>query len=539
MNILDLVGPVVVKKIVDEILPAKNVSEFYIFITLLSIIYIIRLFISIVSHSRGQLMGNKIKFHMKNDLYKKILNMPSRFFMKISRGDLITRVTSDLEVASTLLYKGIEDLLFSLLSLVGAIIIMFNFNRILAFATLLPLPVIFYYVYHRNKELKIGYASVRRENSRLTSDIHDTLRTIFFIKDNVLEDYKLEKFSNRNREVLKAEKRNFLNISLLMSSIAFYGNLTNLIIIFVGGYLYINDKVSMGVIISFILLTGRFRIYLMKLMSLVDIYQKGMSGLDRFKEIMERDTFDVKKSPISGSIEKIVMKDMSFSYENNKIFNNFNLDITKGSKIAFVGESGIGKSTILNILKGSLLPDTGGVYIDGKNLSEISEKSYLEKIGCVDQNDHIMGETIFENISVVDKTKPYFDIERSIERAELKEIVSNLSNGKDTLLGDEGVQLSSGQKQRVALARLFLKNPEIILLDEATNTLDNITEFNIMKNILSFFSDRTIIAVAHKLDTLKDFDKIYVLGEGGIIESGNFNELLKNKDMFYKMYRGG
>lgn len=455
---------------------------------ILALVYILRMVISIVSNSRGQLMGNKIKFHMKNDLYKKMLNMPTAFFYRTSKGDMITRVTSDLEAASSLLHRGVEDLLFSLLSIAGSVFIMYRFNKTLSILTILPLPLIFYYVYHRNLQLKKGYARVRSSSSKLTSDIHDTLRTIVFVKDNLLEEYKTEKFYGKNKELLSAERENFLNISLLMGSIVFYGNLTQLIIIFAGGYLFINGNISMGVIVSFLLLTGRFRVYLMKLMGLVDIYQRGMAGIERFTDLMEIDTGDSNKGLIIKNIEKIILEGIGFSYEERKIFRDFTINIDKGDKIAFVGESGIGKSTILNLIKGSLVPDRGKVYINGVPLSEVDEDSYLRKIACVDQNDHIMSESIEENIRVAaGKDCTGEEFQRSIERAELKNIIADLPNREKTILGEGGVELSSGQKQRIALARMFLKDPEVILLDEATNTLDNITEQNIMENIHKHF----------------------------------------------------
>ena len=266
VTVLDLYGPVIVQNLIDYSIPEKNIKEFMTYSFILLGIYIIRFGVSLYSASRGQLMGNRIKFTMREDLLKKILNQPDKFFMERQSGDLISRTTSDLENISTLLYRGLEDFLFSVLSIIGALVLMINFNMKLTLITILPLPAALYFTIVQNRKLKKGYLDMRIKISVLTSGVHDILKTIFFIKDNALEEDNLQELSQKNKSLLKTEEKNIFNTSALMSGVNLYNQITQLIVIFAGGYLHIKGQLSLGVIVSFILLTNRFRIYLLRLM---------------------------------------------------------------------------------------------------------------------------------------------------------------------------------------------------------------------------------------------------------------------------------
>lgn len=539
VTIVDLYGPIVVQNLIDKSIPNKNIKEFFIFSAFLLLLYIVRLFLSIYSSSRGQLMGNRIKFLMREDLFKKILSQPETYFMKNQSGDIISRVTNDLENVSALLYRGLEDFLFSILSIVGAMVLMATFNLKLTVITMIPLPIAIYFTIVQNKKLKYGYTLVRERFSKLTSDIHDTLKTIYFIKDNTLEKNSLEKFSKKNIELLDVEKKNIFNTSSLMSGINFYNQLTQLIVIFIGGYMHIKGEISFGVIVSFILLTNRFRIYLLRLMGLIDVFQRGATGVGRFLEIMNIPNPRNGEIAIKRDIKNIEIKNLNFSFDKQEVIKNLSLTIEKGEKVAFVGESGVGKTTIFSLLKRTFLPEKNTIFINELCIHDLDRESLLEKIGVVDQRDSLMNETIVENIRVVKKDATKKELEEALELAELKDFVESLEKKENTKLGQGGVDLSSGQKQRLSMARLFLKNPEIVFLDEGTSALDNILEKKIMDNILKKFEDRIVISIAHRLNTLKNFNKIVVLGKDGIKEIGDFQSLMDKKGVFFEMYKAG
>ncbi|WP_297432780.1 ABC transporter ATP-binding protein [uncultured Cetobacterium sp.] len=539
VTVLDLYGPIVVQNLIDNSIPKKNLNEFFMFSAFLLILYIIRLFLSIYSSSRGQLMGNRIKFFMREDLFKKILNQPDTYFMKNQSGDIISRVTNDLENVSALLYRGLEDFLFSILSIVGAMALMATFNLKLTLITMIPLPIAIYFTIIQNKKLKYGYIEVRERFSKLTSGIHDSLKTIFFIKDNVLEKDTLEKFSSKNKELLSVEKNNIFNTSALMSGINFYNQLTQLIVIFIGGYMHIKSEISFGVIVSFILLTNRFRVYLLRLMGLVDVFQRGATGISRFLEVMNIPNIKDGNTIIEKNIDSIKVDGLNFAFDKQEVIKNLSITIEKGEKVAFVGESGVGKTTIFSLLKRTFLPEENTIFINDLCIHEVDRESLLNRIAIVDQRDSLMNETILENIKVVKRDATKKEIEEALELAQLKEFVESLEKKENTKLGQGGIELSSGQKQRLSMARLFLKDPEIIFLDEGTSALDNILEKKIMDNILQKFEDKIIISIAHRLNTLKNFNKIVVLGKDGIKEMGDFQSLIDKKGVFFNMYKAG
>lgn len=536
---LDLYGPVVVQKLVDISIPKKDMKEFIIFSLFLLGIYVVRFIVSLYSSSRGQLMGNRIKFLMREDLFLKILKQPDRFFMERQSGDLISRITNDLENVSMLLYRGLEDFLFSVLSIIGALILMVTFNFQLTILIMIPFPIAVYFTIVQNKKLKKGYLDVRTKISILTSGVHDMLRTIFFIKDNVLEKDSFNKLSKENNALLKTEKKNIFNTAALMSGINFYNQITQLIVIFAGGYMHIKGEISFGVIVSFILLTNRFRIYLLRLMGLVDVFQRGATGITRFFEIINIKDEEDGNIILDEPINNIEIKNLSFSFGEKEILKNISFDIKKGEKVALVGESGVGKTTIFSLLKRTFITDKDMILINGKPIHSIKRESLLNKIAIVDQKENLMTDSLLENLKIIKKDCDEKDIDNALSMAQLKDIVNNMDKKENTMLGDGGVNLSSGQKQRIAMARVFLKNPEIILLDEGTSALDNILEKKIMENILSQFNDKIIISIAHRLNTLKKFDKIIVLDKTGIAEMGTFDELIDKKGYFYNMYSAG
>lgn len=538
MTTIDIYSPLLIKNLIDKTLPSKNIHLLFSYSIILVVLYIVRMFFAVNSQINGKFMGAKIKQNMRDDLVEKIFNQPSEFFKKRKSGELISRVISDLESVSILCHRGLEDFIFSVVTIFASVIIMFDFNVKLSIVTLLPLPITLIFVYNENLKMKKGYRKIRKNAGHLSATLHELLRTIPFLKDNYLEKYAKNSFYKQNSTLLQSEKKNMLSSSLLVSGVTFYSNITQLIVILAGGYLYMKNESTMGVILSFLLLVDRFRLRIMRMVGLVDIYQKGVSGVSRFVELINLSNRKDGDYSLNEQIHTIEFQNISFSYDNKSILQNFNLKFSRGDKIAIVGESGIGKSTTASLLKRALTPTDGKILINGIPLNSLTFESYLKHIGVVEQKDYILSDSILNNITIVNENYTQKELDFAIKNSYIYEVFNKFPTGKNTIIGEGGVHISSGQCQKVAIARLFLKNPDLILLDEATNALDIINETSILNNIKDVYKNKIIVAITHRLSILKDFNKIYVLHDGNIVESGTFEELLSLKNRFYRLYNG-
>ena len=540
VTVLDLSTPLVVKSIIDKSIPSKNIHELLILILFALSLYGARTFFAVLTFSRGQLMGNKIKYHMRNDLFSHFLKQSHSFFNKKESGELISRITGDLESSSALLYRGLQDLLASGGSLVGGFFLMFLYSPLLACITFAPFPLGLIFVYTKNKKMKAGYREIRKKNSSLTVVIHEMFRVILFLKDNLLEKTAYKRFLKANDNLLNSEKANFLNVGIFMSGVTFYVHLTQLILIGAGGVLYIHGKISIGIIVSFLLLVDRFKVSLIKLAGLTDTYQKGTAGIRRFKDMLESDfTLPQGDKNIGSEFQSLVFENVGFSYSQDiPVLKNINFKIKRGEKIAVVGRSGAGKTTLMNLIKRNYLADTGNIFINNINYRDTNHKNILSLMGIIEQKENILNDTVFNNIAIVKENAQKDEVILAAEKAFIHNIIDSLPEKYDTLLGSGGTLLSTGQYQRIALARIFLKNPEIIVLDEAMSGLDNASENIILKNIETSFKNKTVIAVTHRLSAVKAFDKIIVLGKNGIEEVGTYEELMKKEGEFFHIQKG-
>ena len=540
VTVLDLSAPLVVKSIIDKSIPSKNIHELLILILFALSLYGARTFFAVLTFSRGQLMGNRIKYHMRNDLFSHFLKQSHSFFNKKESGELISRITGDLESSSALLYRGLQDLLASGGSLVGGFFLMFLYSPLLACITFTPFPLGLIFVYTKNKKMRAGYREIRKKNSSLTVVIHEMFRVILFLKDNLLEKTAYKRFLKANDNLLNSEKANFLNVGIFMSGVTFYVHLTQLILIGAGGVLYIHGKISIGIIVSFLLLVDRFKVSLIKLAGLTDTYQKGTAGIRRFKDMLESDfTLPQGDKNIGSEFQSLVFENVGFSYSQDiPVLKNINFEIKRGEKIAVVGRSGAGKTTLMNLIKRNYLADTGNIFINDINYRDTNHKNILSLMGIIEQKENILNDTVFNNIAIVKENAQKDEVIIAAEKAFIHNMIDSLPEKYDTLLGSGGTLLSTGQYQRIALARIFLKNPEIIVLDEAMSGLDNASENIILKNIETSFKNKTVIAVTHRLSAVKTFDKIIVLGKNGIEEVGTYEELMKKEGEFFHIQKG-
>lgn len=539
VTVFDLLTPILVKEIIDVIMPSKNLERLMLFSGLALLFYILRAVSLVISSSSGQLMGNKLKFRMRNDLVNHFLNQSNKFFHNKNNGELISRVTGDLENISTLLHRGLEDSISTVLSLCGSFFLMLKFSPTLAFYVFLPLPITIFFVYCLNKKLKKGYLNIRKENGNYISTLNDIFRIIFFIKDNNLEENNKNKIFKSNEKLLESEKKNFLNSSYLTSGIVFYTQFVQLLLIFVGGVLYIKDQMSLGIIFSFLLLVDRFKVSIMRFLGLIDLYQRGMVGITRFEEMLDLNTtLPDGKIDLNGKFESLEFKNVYFAYSEDKeyILKDVSFKISKGEKVAIFGKSGMGKTTIFNLIKRNYFPTKGNIYINGIDIKDIKKDSLLKIIGVINKENNLFNDSILENIRVINPDEISLEkIEEASKKACIHNKIISFPKKYQTILGVDGINLSHGEEQRISIARIFLKEAKLVMLDEATSGLDNLSENTIMKNIRNIFKDETVVTITHNFSLLKNYDKIILIENGVVQEEGNYSELEQKKSKFYEI----
>lgn len=539
VTVFDLLTPILVKEIIDVIMPNKNLERLMLFSGLALLFYVLRAVSLVISSSSGQLMGNKLKFRMRNDLVNHFLNQSNKFFHNKNNGELISRVTGDLENISTLLHRGLEDSISTALSLCGSFFLMLKFSPTLAFYVFLPLPITIFFVYCLNKKLKKGYLNIRKENGNYISTLNDIFRIIFFIKDNNLEENNKNKIFKSNEKLLESEKKNFLNSSYLTSGIVFYTQFVQLLLIFVGGVLYIKDQMSLGIIFSFLLLVDRFKVSIMRFLGLIDLYQRGMVGITRFEEMLDLNTaLPDGKIDLNGKFESLEFKNVYFAYSEDKeyILKDVSFKISKGEKVAIFGKSGMGKTTIFNLIKRNYFPTKGNIYINGIDIKDIKKDSLLKIIGVINKENNLFNDSILENIRVINPNEISLEkIEEASKKACIHNKIISFPKKYQTILGVDGINLSHGEEQRISIARIFLKEAKLVMLDEATSGLDNLSENTIMKNIRNIFKDETVVTITHNFSLLKNYDKIILIENGVVQEEGNYIELEQKKSKFYEI----
>lgn len=534
VSILDLLSPYITKVVIDDIIPSKNKLLLLVASMTMAGVYVVRYFISRFSSSRGRLMGYKIKSNMRKKLINHILKQPKIFFDKREKGQLISKFTSDMENVSILMYRGLEDLIMSSLAIIGAFFFMINLNPLLTVVAFLPLPLGMSYAVKKNRILKKGYSDIRFAVGAYTGRIQDILKNMELIKVNGIEEKIKEKHNYKNNNILDTERENMFAVTELMSGVNLYAQLTQLLVIFLGGLMFIEGQTTLGILVSFLLFITRLRLALLRMMGLLDTYQKGTSGIKRYKEIMETQVVNPQgKIKFQGLQEKIEFKDVRFSYNGeNEVLKGINLSIAKGEKLALVGNSGSGKTTLMNLIKKLYKPSNGNLKIDDRNINDYINRDYYNKLGVISQDSMILKGTLEENINLYEKG----EILDALAKAELLEKYKLWGENSKVKLGDGGEKLSGGEKQRISLARLLKKDPDIILMDEATSAMDNILEEKIIKTLKKGWDEKTVVAIAHRLESIKNFDRIIFLENGRIVESGSFQELLTLKNRFYRMY---
>ncbi len=540
VSAIDLVFPIVTNRALKVYY--NDMKMILIIGAVLLVLFSIKFLLNYFIGYYGHVMGIRLESDMRSDLYKKLQSMDYPYFDDKKTGELMTNLTTHLHDISEMSHHAPEDIFISSLMFIGSFVILMILNWKLTCIAFVCLAVLVWYSLTRRISMRRGFRHARQAQGELNAKVESSLSGIRLTKAFQNEELEVEKFEEYNEKFKSARSETFKAIGLFSSGNDFFLNLTNLALLIFGCYFLSKNDIDLIDLTTYFLYINFLIKPLTRLTNSVEQIEQGFSGIEKFYQIMQENPQIVShpnavhKTEFEGQIE---FKDVCFQYEQKEgihILNHFNLCIPKGKKIALVGETGVGKSTISKLVPRFYDVTSGGVYVDDVNVKDYDLKDLRKAIGHVEQDVFIFYGTIRENILYGNPKASEDEMIEAAKKARIHEFIMTQPEKYDTIVGERGIKLSGGQKQRIAIARLFLKNPKILILDEATSSLDNITETYIQESLDELSKNKTTITIAHRLSTVRNADEIIVLGKEGIIERGTHQELLSHNGYYAHMY---
>ena len=538
--LLDLVFPMLVRQILNEVLPHKNTDRLLHDTGILFILYLGNYGLLYLVNYYGHLMSAKIENDMRRDLFEHLQQMSFKYFDNAKTGQLLSRLTSDIAEIGELSFRGPNDIIVCCITMIGTIGILFWMNVYLGILIAVLLIAKTLHTVYVNKKMKAAFRENRIKSGEITARAEESLGGIRLVKAFAQEEYELARFMEKSLDFLETRRRSYKILAYFSGSVNFFTNITNLLILACGGLLIAKDKLSLSDFVAFLLYVNLFMKPLLRLTVFTEMYQRGMAGFQRFYEIMEmkpeiinqKDTVVCKK--IRGEIE---FDNLVFGYsDQKKVIKGFNLKIAPGQTVAFVGETGAGKTTIASLLLRFYDPLSGRILVDGIDIRQYKQQELRRNIGIVQQDVFLFSDSVTHNIAYAKPEAEQSEVENAARLAAADKFIEELPNKYATEIGERGVKLSGGQKQRLAIARVFLKNPPIVILDEATSSLDNYTEKLIQESLDKLAENRTTLIIAHRMSTIKNADKIIVLNNGEVAEIGTHSTLMSGGGLYYNLY---
>ena len=539
-----LVIPLTVRSITSALSKGDknmNTEKIYIIGAVLVILVIIQMFANFYISNFGHVMGAKIEYDMRAEIFNHYQKLSFSFYDDQKVGQLMSRITSDLFDITELLHHGPENLAISFIKIIGAFVILTSISLKLTFAAFVLVPIMFVYAFILNKKMKRAFKKNRVEIAEVNARIEDNLAGIRVVKSYANEDIENEKFKIGNDGFLKAKKESYKYMGLYHSGLTAFTTLINVCVIVVGGVLMSKQKLAVADFVAFLLYINVFTDPIKTLIDFTEQFQNGYTGFERFMEILniEPDIQDkedaVELKNVKGDIE---FNDVSFKYNDlaHRVLRHIDLKIPQGQYLAIVGSSGGGKTTLCSLIPRFYEVTKGDIKIDGKDVRDVTLRSLRDNIGLVQQDVYLFTGTIYDNIKYGKPNATYEEVVEAAKNANAHDFIMSLPDGYNTDIGQRGVKLSGGQKQRLSIARVFLKNPPILIFDEATSALDNESESIVKESLEKLAKNRTTLVIAHRLSTIKNADKIIVLTENGIEETGTHEELLAKNGIYKELY---
>lgn len=540
VGLLELSFPLAVNQFVDNLLPSKDWPLIILASTALLLVYVLNTFLNYVVTYWGHMLGINIETDMRRKLFAHIQKLSFRFFDNNKTGHLIARITNDLNDIGEVAHHGPEDVFIAIMTLIGAFILMATINWELTVLTFLVIPLIVWVAMYFSGKMTKTYRQLFGNVAQFNARVEDTVGGIRVVQAFANEEHEKNMFAVDNSNYRATKLMAYKTMAHSMSISYMLMRFVSMFVMICGTWFVIRGELSYGEFVAFLLLTNVFFRPIEKINSVIESYPKGIAGFKRYIELLETEP-DIKDAPDALEVKHlngdIRYNHVTFGYEqHNKIIRNINLTIDAGETVAFVGPSGAGKTTLCSLLPRFYDIDAGSITIDGIDIRTMTHASLRKQIGIVQQDVFLFSGTLGENIAYGKLDATNAELWDAARRAQLESFIRSLPDGMATIIGERGVKLSGGQKQRLAIARMFLKNPPILILDEATSALDTETEVAIQQALVELSKGRTTLVIAHRLATIKNADRIIVVTEQGIAEQGRHQELVTARGIYSRLH---
>lgn len=540
LSLIGIVYPIITRKMLNDFIPNRNYRLVVLFGIMLLGAYFIKMLLNYFVQYYGHVMGVRMQAQMRSDMFNKLETLPFGFFDNNETGKIMSRMTNDLMDISELAHHGPENLIISTASVIIAFIYLSTVNIYLALVSFICVPFLIGISASLRKKMRKAFMDSRTSIAEINASLESSISGIRVTKsfNNSAEERK--KFEIGNKRFVAARKDAYKAMGQFHSGNTFVTDIFNVVVLIVGGLFLYKDKINLGDYSAFIISINMFVYPVLNLIGFMEQYQNGVTGFERFTDIMdaepEKDSENaVDAGVLSGQIE---FKNVSYAYDGeNDVLENVNFTVNEGEKFALVGPSGGGKTTICHLIPHFYNVTDGEIFIDGKEIHTFTMESLRRNIGIVQQDVYLFNSSVKDNILYGRLGASDEEVIEAAKKASIHDYIMSLPKGYDTQIGERGVRLSGGQKQRLSIARVFLKNPPILILDEATSALDNSTEILIQQALDSLCRGRTTLIVAHRLSTVKSADKIAVIDDGKIKEYGTHEELLSENGLYSELYK--
>lgn len=545
-TLTDMVLPMILRRLTNAGLGTYTLTREMIFrmAGLLLIMKIIDLFAGFYMTKTGHIMGAKIETDMRYDVFQHLQKLSDSYFNETKVGQIMARITSDLFDITEFSHHCPEEYFIGLIKIIVSFAILVRLNTLLTVILFLSIPLMIVFASKYNRRMRKGFKEQKHHIGVLNADIEDSLLGVKVVKSFANEDVEIEKFQKGNKKFLDIKSETYSSMAGFNTITKAFDGIMYIIVVLFGGLFLVEGKMSSGDIVAFILYVQTLLTTVRRIVEFTEQFQRGMTGIERFTEIMDQDIeiFDDEDAVDLENVKgKIEIKNVSFKYNNNNenVLNNISFTINPGQKVALVGPSGGGKTTLCNLIPRFYDVEDGEILVEGIDVRKIKLQSLRSNIGMVQQDVYLFSGTVRENILYGKPDATEQEVIDASKAAGAYDFIMNLENGFDTYVGERGVMLSGGQKQRISIARVFLKNPPILILDEATSALDNKSEFIVQESLENLAKGRSSLTIAHRLTTVQNADLILVLTEEGIIERGTHQQLMEQKGYYYNLYTQG